>query len=522
MERLCVRFIDFTKESIELAGKQQNAVKKLGTSLETAGIHTEGASERLQEYAASLQLVTTYGDETIIEVEAMLATFGATEEVIMDATQATLDMASAMDMDLKAAAILMGKAIAGETGSLSRYGIIVDENELKTRGFAAVLEEVNKKFAGQAQSAAETYSGRLEQMKNRFGDLKETIGFAFMPILTDLMEKVSEGGGLFENLEDWVGKTAEAMGEWFDLNWDNIEEFFRIIQETEYIAIVQGLKDMGSAFGIIIGDNSSGAIGAEAKYQEFVDTVGESIQTLADAMLTIKAIIDSIVFAVETLTGAVTIGAEFFGALGLKIISLGEEGDKEFTFLGYLVEAFKDTTIESFEELKETWNKTTESIEKDAVNSTNNAESEYDGMESSVKENMELMSKYATNFQGVVNSLHGKDITSTHTINTKYTNIGDTRLDFSQLNKQSGGVINSGGFANDLNIPLVKGEAVLPASVVKAIKDNKSSFAGLDASEGGGVVNNFNISELVVREEADIGRVAEELYDMQLTRSRLA
>ena len=110
------KVIDFTKESIKLAGIQEKAEKKLATSLETAGIHTEGASERLKEYAASLQLVTTFGDETIIEVEAMLATFGASEEVIMDATQATLDMASAMDMDLKAAAILMGKAIAGETG----------------------------------------------------------------------------------------------------------------------------------------------------------------------------------------------------------------------------------------------------------------------------------------------------------------------------------------------------------------------------------------------------------------------
>jgi hypothetical protein len=41
-------------------------------------------------------------------------------------------------------------------------------------------------------------------------------------------------------------------------------------------------------------------------------------------------------------------------------------------------------------------------------------------------------------------------------------------------------------------------------------------------SAGGSVVNNFNIGELVVREEADIDRIAGSLYEMQQTRSRLA
>jgi len=80
--------------------------------------------------------------------------------------------------------------------------------------------------------------------------------------------------------------------------------------------------------------------------------------------------------------------------------------------------------------------------------------------------------------------------------------------------KQSGGLVRNTGFVTDLNIPLVKGEAVLPAPIVKAIKQGQGSFAGLDMS-GGSVVNNFNISQLVVREESDVQEIARELYDMQ-------
>lgn len=86
--------------------------------------------------------------------------------------------------------------------------------------------------------------------------------------------------------------------------------------------------------------------------------------------------------------------------------------------------------------------------------------------------------------------------------------------------KQSGGMIFGNQFASDLNIPLVKGEAVLPAPVVQAIKEGRGSFAGVDASSSDSIMNNFYISELVVREEADVHRIAEKLHDMQSREQR--
>jgi hypothetical protein len=69
---------------------------------------------------------------------------------------------------------------------------------------------------------------------------------------------------------------------------------------------------------------------------------------------------------------------------------------------------------------------------------------------------------------------------------------------------------------NDLDIPVVRGEAILPASLTRAIKENRGSFAGLNVgNDGGSISNYFNISELVVREEADIERIAQQLYSLQ-------
>jgi uncharacterized protein YoxC len=110
-----------------------------------------------------------------------------------------------------------------------------------------------------------------------------------------------------------------------------------------------------------------------------------------------------------------------------------------------------------------------------------------------------------------IDKLKSKEIT----ITTIFASVGSTSASIAQF-KQSGGLVRNTGFATDLNIPLVKGEAVLPAAVVRAIKQSNGSFAGLDSQIGGGSVSNyFNISEMVVREEADIKRIAESLYSMQ-------
>ena len=82
--------------------------------------------------------------------------------------------------------------------------------------------------------------------------------------------------------------------------------------------------------------------------------------------------------------------------------------------------------------------------------------------------------------------------------------------------QQSGGMQLDSRWINDLDIPVVRGEAILPASLTRAIKENRGSFAGLNVgNDGGSISNYFNISELVVREEADIERIAQQLYSLQ-------
>lgn len=197
---------------VRAAQEQEDAVRALGGALSPLGDQADAVSKSLQAQAAALQQVTKFGDETIIRGQALIASFTRNEEEIKKATVAAIDLAAATGTDLKAAFLLLGRAATGETSTLSRYGIILDEGIPKSEKFAAALAKINEQFGGQAQAQADTYSGIVGQLSNAYGDLQEQAGFAvtkneeFRQALKDLTT-VLQSDKVVENVDD----LAEGM-----------------------------------------------------------------------------------------------------------------------------------------------------------------------------------------------------------------------------------------------------------------------------------------------------------------------
>ena len=66
--------------------------------------------EQLKKHAAALQKTTTYGDESIMVMQSLLATFRNVQgDVFTRATKMALDMSQALGQDLKSSSIMLGK-----------------------------------------------------------------------------------------------------------------------------------------------------------------------------------------------------------------------------------------------------------------------------------------------------------------------------------------------------------------------------------------------------------------------------
>lgn len=155
--------------SIKAAGEAEAAEKKLAVALGYT-------SEALLEQAGALQRVTTFGDDQIVGAQALIAAFTKDESHIKSLTKATLDLASAKGMDLSSAAELVGKTFGTSTNAMARQGIVVDATAGSAERLSQILNGLSR-YSGQAEGAAQTFDGRLLQLKNTFGDLQEEIGF---------------------------------------------------------------------------------------------------------------------------------------------------------------------------------------------------------------------------------------------------------------------------------------------------------------------------------------------------------
>lgn len=164
---------------ISAAATQEDAINRLNAALRTAGMFSGEVSESAQRLASSLQAQTRFGDEAILSMQALLITYGVTTDKLEEATRASLDFAAATGKDVTTAALTVGKAAAGFTGELSRYGIIVDTKSIPaSEVFTTVLAKLNEQFGGRAQADVLSISGRFVQLGNLIGDVREKIGFA--------------------------------------------------------------------------------------------------------------------------------------------------------------------------------------------------------------------------------------------------------------------------------------------------------------------------------------------------------
>lgn len=189
----------FLVDSVKLYMRQELAEKKLQAALGYT-------SKALLNQASALQKMTMYGDENIIEAQALIGAFVKEESQIKAATKATLDLAAAKGMDLLTAADLVSKTLGSSTNAMSRYGIAVEGAVGSVKRLTSLTGNVDKAFGGQAAAQTKTMAGQVSQLANAWDDVKENVGELF--ILMAGLRRTDEKG--------WLLTATENVGEFFE------------------------------------------------------------------------------------------------------------------------------------------------------------------------------------------------------------------------------------------------------------------------------------------------------------------
>ena len=156
--------------------------------------------QSIKDLCSAQQELGVIGDEVQLSGAQELATY-LTERQSLEKLISVMNDMLAQQYGLNATqenaaqiATMLGKVISGQTGALSRYGYTFDETQEKILKFgteaqrAAVLcEVVESSVGGMNAELAKTDDGKLKQLENTIGDIKEQLGGlaqTLMPLLT--------------------------------------------------------------------------------------------------------------------------------------------------------------------------------------------------------------------------------------------------------------------------------------------------------------------------------------------------
>jgi hypothetical protein len=214
--------LNFFKDSVRAANEANQVMTQTEAVIRSTGGAAGYTSQEISDMASQIQRTTAIGDEAAQMGMNMLLTFTKIgKEVFPDATQALIDMATAMNGgatpsgdELRQTAIQLGKAlndpILGMT-ALRRVGVNFNEtqaemvkkmvdsgHQLEAQKF--MLRELANEFGGSAAAQARTFQGQVTQLSNAFDDLKEELGRALIPTLGYLVQSLAGLGGAFNVL----------------------------------------------------------------------------------------------------------------------------------------------------------------------------------------------------------------------------------------------------------------------------------------------------------------------------------
>ena len=234
---------------------QFTAEKRLEQIMHNVTGATEEQVQATKDWAAELQKVGVIGDEVTLsglqelgkyvnDADSLKKLSGALDDLI--AQEHGLD---ATAENAASTAAMLGKALNGQTTMLKRNGIIFDEaqeNILKygteQQRVAVLAQVVESRVGGMNEALANTPAGRLQQLSNTFGDIKEKFGEAYVNLKSLLVPVLNQVAGVLAQIANYAVQATQALGDIFGISLDN-----SLAYKDNIMSAVDAQEDLTSA-----------------------------------------------------------------------------------------------------------------------------------------------------------------------------------------------------------------------------------------------------------------------------------
>lgn len=264
--------VGFGKGSIDAFNVQNRAERMLEFGMRQNG--TQGRSRELKEFASLIQKNTMYGDEALLTAAAgwQNKIHGVENSKRMMALVADYAAKSTGGGTVDAGAMRgfsqqLMQALTGRAITLKAQGLDISAierlNEIRRKGGTvtedmeiAALEKVLEPIRGMAQEIARTDEGKIQQLKNDIGDMREEIGRELLPVVGELAKSMKENIPTLKKVFEGFKDVLVSLMETVKAHTGEIREFASAFSDAlklfsqapvEIIGFVAAMKLLGPA-----------------------------------------------------------------------------------------------------------------------------------------------------------------------------------------------------------------------------------------------------------------------------------
>lgn len=257
----------------QAAAAEEVGIAQLGAAVRATGADWGAASAAIETYLAAELRRTALDDGAGREAISRLVTITGDYTKALDLMGLAQDLAAAKGIDLSSAAEIVGRVSAGNTGILSRYGIVLAEGATATEALA----QMQKQFAGQAEAYGNTYAGAQQKMDVALGNLKETVGTLVLPAMTSLANLMAD---FASRAIPWVEQAIERLRPLFSAA-------FEVVQTTVIPIIEKAVAWIGSDLPKAMGQAKDSTNILVVWVRENFPLIQQTIKTVMDAIETL-------------------------------------------------------------------------------------------------------------------------------------------------------------------------------------------------------------------------------------------
>lgn len=216
------------KEAAEAYDTQIQGEMKLATVMRRTMGASNAEIQSIMDLTAAEQQLGVVGDEAQLAGAQQLSTYLHLSSSLHTLLPVMNDLAvqqyglNVSEEQTVSIAKLFGKAMDGQTGALTRYGFSVSDAQARVLKYgteqeraATLADIVSQKVGGMNAALASTPTGRMQQLKNTLGDIKERFGQAVRTIGTVFLPVLNAVGSALAGIATIANKVAQTIANVF-------------------------------------------------------------------------------------------------------------------------------------------------------------------------------------------------------------------------------------------------------------------------------------------------------------------